>query len=165
LGAGIGARSVPRSLLRLGSECRRSWLALGLRGALSAHARGGGGSGASDGARVAPPQPLRCVGGASGRAAARRAVDRAAPAAAARVGGRATLLREHATPRRRGGAVRRQQASLSAAEEDAAALPVLRSPAWLAWNDRELRLIFCNIVLYAVCFNLQSPLLPVLTQR
>jgi hypothetical protein len=75
------------------------------------------------------------------------------------------LLREHATPRRRGGAVRRQQASLSAAEEDAAALPVLRSPAWLAWNDRELRLIFCNIVLYAICFNLQSPLLPVLTQR
>jgi hypothetical protein len=67
--------------------------------------------------------------------------------------------------RRRDASCRAIAAPLEGAD---AALPppaAAESSAWLAWHDPELRVIFLNIVLYAVCFNLQSPLLPALTQR
>ena len=72
----------------------------------------------------------------------------------------------------------RWRASLSAGAPDAQPTPVRASlsgsgapeaqpavsSAALALRDPELRLLFGNIVLYAVCYNLQAPVLPALTQ-
>jgi hypothetical protein len=94
----------------------------------------------------------------------------AASAAAAAVPAAPCSWRAFAVPRRRRGASCRVIAApfegADAAEPSAPPAPAaVESSTWLAWHDPELRVIFLNIVLYAVCFNLQSPLLPALTQR
>ena len=159
IGAAARRSAAPRPV-----SARRSWHAVsGGRAPLIVRAHSAGASGAPEGAGEAALPPLRCVGVAIRAAPGRGSADRAAAAAAARGGSRAARACEHASLRRRGALVRRH--ALAASAEDAGSPPMVRSPAWQAWHDPELRLVFVNIVLYAVCFNLQSPLLPVLTQR